>query len=235
MSDAEPSRAGSPVLAYETRPERVAVHGLTIVLLVCIGICVLSFSAMGVGYGLMADEWIKYGGGVAFSSTEARLCESLLFIAQIAIPLSMLILAICLLTWVHRANRKLRSFGDARLWYTPFRAVISWIIPYWAIIVPLYVMKEIYALSRGIARNTFTPLVGCWWAFWLLANFLYIVAITAGPQHSRGETDAQFAADYAIWFMLPAPFYVISGVLLMLVVWRVDRAMQRRQKGRERS
>jgi hypothetical protein len=216
-------------LSYEAAGAPVAVHGLTIVLLACVGISVLTLVAWGVGYGLLAEEWTRYGAGMGSSPIEMELTHWLMLIGSIGVPVSMAAVAVVLLIWVNRANRKLRSVGVRGLWYTPFRAVIEWVMPYRAFISPFYVLKELYTVSRGVSRGSFTPLIGCWWASWLAGSLMYLVAITAGRQKSEGETDAQFAADWAIWHLIPAPFYVLSGILLLCVVWRVDRGLQRRR------
>ncbi|MGN6368765.1 MAG: DUF4328 domain-containing protein [Phycisphaerae bacterium] len=222
--------AVAETLSYEAPAAPVAVHGLTIVLLVCVSASVLAFSAWGLAYGLLADEWTRYGAGVGSPSIEMELTDWILPVANFGVPVSVLSVVVLLLVWVNRANRKLRSLGAKGLWYTPFRAVIDWVMPYRAFISPFYVMKELYTVSRGVSRAAFTPMVGCWWASWLGGSLMYLVAITAGGAKSEGETDAQFAADWAIWHLIPAPFYVVSGGLLLCIVWRVDRGLQRRTR-----
>ena len=225
MSETESLRSTANSLNYESATAPVAVHGLTIVLLGCVVVSILSFAVWGMAYGMLADEWTKFGAGVAVAPFESDAVYRVLQISRVAVPASTVALAACLLLWVHRTNRKLRSLG-AKMHYTPFRAVIYWMVPYKCVIAPFHIVKEIHASSRGVSVRKFTPLIGCWWAFWLLGNFMYLVALMGAGQRSEGESDAQFAADWSMWHAMPVPLYVVSGVLLACIVWQVDRALQ---------
>jgi hypothetical protein len=90
------------------------------------------------------------------------------------------------LTWFYRASKNLPALGSVRLAYTPGWAVGGFFVPFLNLVRPLQVMREVWhcsdpsGLERDAALDAFStrnrlgtpPLVGWWWACFLLSNIV---------------------------------------------------------------
>jgi len=88
--------------------------------------------------------------------------------------------------WIYRANKNLRSLHTAGLRFTPGWAVGWFFIPFMNLFRPYQVVSEIWKASDpkvGTADDTSweavvtSPIVGCWWALFLISNFAANIAI----------------------------------------------------------
>ena len=82
---------------------------------------------------------------------------------------------IAFLKWIHRANLNCHGFGAQGMVYSPGWSIGYYFIPILSLYKPYHAMKEIYAASRNPStwqNEMSTPLLGWWWALWLISGFL---------------------------------------------------------------
>jgi hypothetical protein len=216
-------------LNYERTRPATSIRVLTLLLLCALGLALLALSGSIVGNVMYIQLWNDYVAGIAVSASKNQLANNLMEGTNIAIPACMAASFILLLCWMYRAQKILIKFSRTRLRFSPASVVISWVIPRWWYIRPYEAMKELVTVSRGNPKHSFTPLVGVWWACWLGAWALAVAAEFAGREREKGATDAQFAIDWATWHIIRVPAFLIAGVLLMIIVYIVDRAQARQQ------
>ena len=95
--------------------------------------------------------------------------------------------AISFLIWIHRAHKNLTSLHVTDLRFTPGWAVGWFFIPIMSLFRPYQVASEIYKASDpnvGATEDgtswknvTTSPVVGLWWAFFLISNFIGQIAL----------------------------------------------------------
>lgn len=85
------------------------------------------------------------------------------------------------LRWIHRAHRNLPALGARNLRFSSGWAVGYWFIPIISLFRPYQVIKEISKASDPSIDSADasswqnaapSPVIGWWWAFWLISNFV---------------------------------------------------------------
>ena len=179
---ASPPEAIPPILASGpppppytplSGPAAFAVAMLTIMI---IGDAISSWSSYMQAQLL---QRIEAGQDVPMQELEANdTREALIAVALLG---ALIITMIAFLIWFHRAYRNLPSLGATDLKSTPGWAVGGWFIPFYNLVHPYRVAKEIFNKSdpRSVELNaaTSSSLVGWWWGIYLLSGF---VASNAG-------------------------------------------------------
>lgn len=93
---------------------------------------------------------------------------------------------VVLLMWIYRANKNLRLLRAEGLSFTPGWAVGWFFVPFMNLFRPYQVVSEIWKASDpkvGTADDTSwkatttSPIVGCWWALFLISNFIANIAL----------------------------------------------------------
>jgi len=108
-----------------------------------------------------------------------------------------LITGITFLVWQYRACKVSRSLGAHGLKYSPGWAVAYYFIPILCVFRPYQVMRETWQVSLNPRDWDFqpgTPLLGWWWALWLLSGFVSNLGGLGGD--SVSEVQAFIFADY---------------------------------------
>jgi hypothetical protein len=98
-----------------------------------------------------------------------------------------IVVAVLFLIWIHRAYKNLTSLNATDLRFTPGWAVGWFFVPIMSLFRPYQVASEIYKASDpNIAATTGStswknaapsPIVGLWWAFFLISNFVGQIAL----------------------------------------------------------
>jgi len=136
------------------------------------------------------------------------------------------------LVWQHRAHSNLSSLGVAGLKYTPGWAVGWWFIPFANVVLPFLTVRELWKASdpesgstEWLAQRTI-PLLGFWWAGWLLTQVLF--------QIGRGiDRDLKTIGDLRgeAWFFIAGNLsLIVTGVLAILVVRSIDARQAKKQE-----
>jgi hypothetical protein len=121
------------------------------------------------------------------------------------------------LIWQHRAHANLKATGVTGLEYSPGWAVGWWLIPIANLWKPFQVNRELWKASGGDYdwRSLPTwPLVGWWWASYILVGVLGRIAAAA---RNGAETASELrSADFVD--VLSTAEVVVSALLAILLV-----------------
>ena len=136
--------------------------------------------------------------------------------------------AVAFLMWLYRASKNLEPLGASAQRFSPAWAVGWWFVPIWWFFRPYQVVAEIWRGSTadlpldeedGWKRRAVSPLIGFWWALWLIAQFA-IGAIDFEPLPLQPSSDSLLLSlfAYAIW--------IAAGILVIMIVHRIRRGQE---------
>ncbi|MEX0641473.1 MAG: DUF4328 domain-containing protein [Pirellulales bacterium] len=127
------------------------------------------------------------------------------------------VIAFCL--WIYRAHANLPALGAMQLKYSPGWAVGSFFVPILNLFRPYQIAKEIDLHSDPSSTPASSPLIGLWWAAFLIANF---AGQAAGRMTLRANTPFEIiSADYVQ--IGSSATSVLAAILAILVVHRISR------------
>jgi hypothetical protein len=119
-----------------------------------------------------------------------------------------IISAITFLIWVYRANKNLHAFKNPALRFSPGWAVGWWFVPIMWLFRPYQVVNEISKASNpdvdtsinSVGTLPASAIVGIWWAFFLISNYVGWFAFRYILQHDTitdllNSTYAYIASD----------------------------------------
>ena len=204
------------------RPASTLVLVLTVLLATDI---VLSVAGAG-------SEWLQIqlldeaASGIAIDDDRATandLRESLIGIAQFGVNILM---AILFLVWIHRANKNARVLGARDMEFTPGWSVGYFFVPIANLFKPYQAVKEIWKASNPEGTHDWreapaSPILGLWWASWLLRNILGQIAFRSA-WHAQSVSEMQIATWINFW----SDFFEIPAAVLVLLVIRGIHTMQ---------
>jgi len=167
---------------------------------------------------------------VQAENNDAR--QALVGLCQAAVYLGS---AIAFLMWFHRTHRNLRALGAKNLKYSPGWAVGAWFIPILNLFRPYQIMAEVWrgsdpmpltTQSSYAGRGAVSPLLGWWWALWIIMNVVNQIAFRLSM---HAET---------LDLLLPGSWATVVGdliglpaaLLAIMVVRAVDANQQRRYR-----
>ncbi len=106
----------------------------------------------------------------AAESNDAR--QRVVGIMQIVV---LVVTAILMLKWIHRANFNVRQLGAAGMRFTPGWSIGWYFIPIANLWKPYQAMKEIWKASKNPADwqdRSVSSVLPWWWFFWIISNSL---------------------------------------------------------------
>jgi len=129
------------------------------------------------------------------------------------------------LVWQHRGQSNLHALAVERLTFSPGWAVGWWLIPIANLWKPFQTVRELWNASRGDetwwAVPTW-PVIGWWWACWVVFNILYNTTIRFYG------SDSATVDTFIIGDRLSIAGDLVSIVAAILAIWIV-RAVNERQ------
>ena len=134
---------------------------------------------------------------------------------------------ILVLVWIHRANYNARQLGATGLKMSPGWAVGWYFVPVAWFWKPYQAMKEIWQASvspKHWWRQAGSPLLGWWWALWLLQGWGPTLAAAGGPVRiysGRGVTTAVGIETLAGAAEVAAEVLAVPLTLVLLMI--IDR------------
>jgi len=154
--------------------------------------------------------------------------QTVLFIAE----------AIAFLMWVHRAHKNLSSLGATDLRFTPGWAVGWFFIPIMNLFRPYQAVAEISKASDPKVDTTegtswksvaALPLVGWWWAFFLISNFAANIAMRAAlsTSYSTELSDLLFATHA---YLVSDAIDILYLFIAILMVRRISQFQEMKNK-----
>ena len=142
---------------------------------------------------------------------------------------------VAFLIWIHRAHRNLPSLHAADLRFTPGWAVGWFFVPIMSLFRPYQVASEIWKASdpnvdtidntswKNVATS---PIVGWWWAFFLISNFVANIAVRTV---FRGEELSDLlTSTYA--YMVSDAIDVVGILITILMVRRISQFQETKNK-----
>ncbi len=197
---------------------------------------------LGVGVALdivaLVFEWFQVNllnqvlQGKPITLDEATANDDRLRFVGVAQLLIYLVTAILVLIWIHRSYRNLPALGATDLKFTPGWAVGWFFVPFMNLFRPFQVMTELWkasdpavSASDATARKSAStpPLLGAWWAAWLIGNILVQVATRV---IRRDEIGAAITATWLV--MLSDILNIAAAVLLINIIRSVDTSQQKK-------
>ncbi len=143
--------------------------------------------------------------------------------------------AIIFLMWFHRAHKNLKAGGLNDLRYTPGWAVGGFFVPFLNLVRPFQVMKEVWIGSARLsgdveAESRPAPLVGWWWALFLISSVL-------GNASARFVDTAETPEGFlvAVRVMLASDLMDLPAALVALLLVRRVTDLQEQAQTRLRT
>lgn len=126
--------------------------------------------------------------------------------------------------WQHRAQRNLTALGQAGLDYSPRWAVGWWFVPFANLVKPFQTVRELWKASGRDARPwraiPTPPLIGWWWATWILSG---VIDAFSGTRNETTPLSTIRAGDVA---SLIASVIAIACAFLAVTIVRQVRRRQ---------
>jgi hypothetical protein len=136
---------------------------------------------------------------------------------------------IAFLMWLHGSYRALALTGSRTTDVTPGWAVGYWFIPFLNCVRPYQVVRRLWQRSQcgnalvDVAAEPAPPLLGAWWATYLLSSFFSVIAIS----QSLGAKDILSVKVAAATVAIAHGLLVVAGVCAMRIVESIDAMQQR--------
>jgi hypothetical protein len=222
------TESAKPTLNYDRVQPLRRIRIRTVFLSGTLGITLIILMAGGVGSVMVAHVWTLYKDGKPWNPTENDVANVLVVSCDYAFFWAAMLTAVALMIWMYRSHKDLRKFSHTRLRFTPMMAIFGWLVPYWCVIRPYEVMREIFAVSHGESIRQFRPLVGCWWGFLLLAVCASLFGIVAFSGGRMDPTDSVIA--HSTLQVVQTFLFVVAGILLLVIVYKIDHAQAKMEK-----
>jgi hypothetical protein len=156
----------------------------------------------------------------AARTNDSRL-NTLVVLSQIGV----IVMIVMFLIWIYRAVSNVHALGAVGV-DSPGWAVGCFFIPFVNLVAPYTAMSQVWrgSLSPGHWESETSPLVGVWWALWLVINLggVVIGLIGSGQHHIA---DLIFRTQLGIGYR---GLEIARDVVMAIMVYRV-RAMQAAQ------
>lgn len=185
-------------------------------------VCYLGISVLDTAGGLTYSTYSDPTADVA-SQGEAVLTLVVAGLAVLGL-LGILLTAICVWRFMHRANKNLRAAGVQNLEFTPGWCIGWWFIPFANLIMPRNAMAELYKASAkptdpAWRTGDVPPALNTWWAAWIVGTLVSRVE----NRLATSGVDLGLAAIPLSW--ASTGLLVVAAIHLILVV-RFIRALQ---------
>ena len=144
--------------------------------------------------------------------------------------------AIAFLLWIHRSHKNLPALGARRLKYTPGWAVGWFFVPIFSLFRPVQVVTEIWRASDPAVgheedwqKAPTSPLIGLWWALFLISNWVGLVAVRILLTTPESVTDFMGTMIYMTWVLVAIDAVEIPGAIVAIFLVRALGARQEKK------
>ncbi len=130
---------------------------------------------------------------------------------------------IFLLRWIYTAQINVRAMGAKKLTITPGWAVGYFFVPFLNLVRPFTAMTELWRGSANPANwknESFSPLLGFWWFFWLSSGIAGQVAMRISFA-AKDDIDKLMLSD--VFGIVAAVLNCFNYVCLFLIVSSIYR------------
>lgn len=221
-----------PQQTYEIEPYRTP-QTVSRTLLILLGIA-LGLDMIAVGAGL-AERSLLVGAqqGALVTPSEAKANDTRMMAIGFTQTALFLVTIPVWLIWFRRAYRNLPALGARNLRFTPGWAVGAWFVPFLNLVRPVRITTDIWQASEPAMNEAVgtpwgsqpsSPLIGFWWAAWIVANYASNIAIRLS---FSGDDLDSLAASSLAWVVTDS-LNVILDALAIALVWRITSRQERR-------
>ena len=209
--------------SYGEQKQFVSINKLTRwVLWIFIALVILSIVAVISGYAQaeLLNRAISGGIVTEAEATANDTRQALIGYVQVVLSIAS---GIVFLMWIHRAHKNLPSLRATDLRFTPGWAVGWFFVPIMSLFRPYQVASEIWKASDPKVNITdgtawksaaTSPIVGWWWAFFLISNVLGQIVLRMSL--SGEELTDLLSSTYA--YIVSDAIDVIGIVITILMV-----------------
>ena len=166
-----------------------------------------------------------------------NMAGGVLLIFLLAFLLVQLTAGIVVITWLWRARRNLDAFPGVNPGMGAGWAIGGWFIPFANLVIPFKVMDNVTRAS--LWRRRIHPLVGYWWAAWILSGcvggaeaFVDQRASAVLPLELTSAADFQRYVDYyqgaPARSVLSTLLFLAAGSLLIVLIRQISDAQTAR-------
>jgi hypothetical protein len=133
------------------------------------------------------------------------------------------------LIWIYRANLNCHGFGAQGMKFSPGWSVGYFFIPIANLYRPYQIMKEIWKVSKNPSNwqnEMESPLVGWWWALWLISNYLTYLSFQM-KMKAHTISSLQTATTVSIISgIIDIPWYLVTASLVSAVFARQENLVK---------
>jgi hypothetical protein len=179
---------------------------------------------------------------IDFTSMPGGMAQAALTLLSVGIALlsvlGFIATAVIFLIWMRRSSINLKALDARGMEYSPGWAVGAWFVPFMNLVRPYSIIKEIWygsnpdddrlhefpltAQMRQAAQSN--PMLGIWWAFWIISNIVSNAAWRLSLRATLPEENLRL-----LWVDIAASvFWIIAAFMAINVV----RAITSRQEQR---
>lgn len=133
------------------------------------------------------------------------------------------------LMWLNLSVKNLDPLGVTRYKYTPGWAVGWWFVPFASLVMPFLVVRDLWKASmpgftgEDWKETSATPMLGLWWAAWLLSSFVALAGIPAIMNSAPSVSDIRILYATGIAAEI---FTIVAGLLCIFIMLQIDENQQ---------
>ena len=173
----------------------------------------------------------RIGRGELVSAEEAARSDDRVAAVAIAGLVALLVTGIVWVVWQHRSQANLHAARLRQLDYTPGWVVGWWLIPFANLVKPFQTVRELWKASSGADSwwlGPTWPLIGWWWAAWIVA--LVLGRVATAVFNGAATVDTLISGS---WFYLAYEVIVIIAAVLAITIVRAVIERQEGLRGRQ--
>jgi len=165
--------------------------------------------------------------GEDVSYHEASEVDDQLAISALLQTFAFVLTAVFFCIWIYRAHKNLPALNAYHLKYTPGWAIGWYFIPFFCVVYPYRVMREIWQASdhrvdildaTAWQNAPVSPLVGGWWALFVIGSIIG----TAARVYGEGKDwDGVLTSSYL--YLTYDIVIIIAAILAIMLMFHIDR------------
>ncbi|MEK0336566.1 MAG: DUF4328 domain-containing protein [Nitrosopumilus sp.] len=166
----------------------------------------------------------------SFSQAEAESNDARQQVIGLLYLVAFVVTGIAFLKWIYRANSNCRGFDAQGMEFTPGWSIGWYFIPIANLWKPYQAMKEIWKVSKNPSNwqnETGSPLLGWWWALWLLSGFFGQLILRMSL---RADTVSSLQASTTVSIIsgiIDVPLYIIAVSLISAIIAKQENLVRK--------
>ena len=211
------SNTNDKIYAYKNDPASLT-KVLTIMLWISLGVTVISILSDFMQLNLLSGPFTQTEG----ESNDAR--QRAIGGLYLAV---FIITGVTFLKWIYRANANCHGFGVRNMEFSPGWSIGWYFVPIANLWKPYQAMKELWNVSQNPIdwkNGKGDPLIGWWWALWLISNVLGQIVIRTSMRADSISSLKVSTTASIISGIIDIPLYIIA-VSLITAIFRYQEKL----------